>query len=156
VSAPPAPPDPESEQRLDVGRLALDLRRLADRLRSLAQSRIQVRLDPEPALPRGLEVPAGVPLTRAALGLALAQQLADAALGVQHRADPQPPPRRLVPTLTVFAVGDQVGVTGTDLVAALRGLGPGDAVWTPARLRGTAADVLTQCQDAVAAVTRVV
>jgi hypothetical protein len=156
VSAQPPPPDPEPESRLDIGRFALDVRRLADRLRSLPQSRIQVRLDPAPTVPSGLEVSAAGPLNRAALALALAQHLADTALGVEHRDAPAPPPRRLVPTLTVFAVGDQVGVTGTDLVGVLRGLEPGDAVWTTAGIRGTAGGVLADCQDAVAAVARVV
>jgi hypothetical protein len=141
---------------LDVGRLALDVRRLADRLRSLPQSRIQGRPDPAPALPPGLSPPPDEPLTRAVLAVALAQHLADAARGVELREAPEAPVRRVVPTLTVFAVGDQVGVTGTDLVGALRGLAPTAEVWTPDGGRGTAACVLAQSQAAVAAVWAVV
>ncbi len=136
---------------LDVGHLALDVRRLADRLRSLAQSRIQVRLDPVPTLPPSLRVPAGDPVTRAAVAHALAQFLADAAAGVEARDAVGPPPNRLVPTLSVFAVGDQVGVTGTDVVTALRGLRTDIEVWTHGGARATADAVLESCRAAVAA-----
>lgn len=156
MPAPPPVPPAEPHSGVDVGRLALDVRRLADRLRSLPQSRIQVRLDPQPALPAGLPAPAEGPLTRAVFAHALAQLLADAALGVEAREGRQPPPRRPLPTLSVFTVGDQVGVTGTDLVNALRGVAPDAEVWTPAGTRGPAGDVLAQCLDAVAALWAVV
>lgn len=107
-------------------------------------------------LPKALKPPPEGPVNRAALGVALAQYLADAALGVEHRGAPERPRRRLVPTLTVFAVGDQVGVTGTDVVGALRGLDPAAEVWTPTGVRGAAAEVLADCLAAVGAVTRIV
>ena len=54
--------------------------------------------------------------------LDLAQHLADAAQGVEERAAAVAPVPRVVPDVGVFALGDQVAVTGTDLVAAALGL----------------------------------
>ena len=90
-------------------------------------------------------------LTRAALAHAVAQRLADAAAGVEARTEPGPPLRRPVPVLTVFAVGDQVAVTGSDLAAALRGLEPDAPVWAADGTRGTAADALAGALEAVRA-----
>jgi hypothetical protein len=63
-------------------------------------------------------------------GRELAQALADAAAGVEGRHDPAPPASRPVPVLSVFAVADQVAVTGHDLAAAGAGLDPATAVWS--------------------------
>ncbi|GAA0636579.1 hypothetical protein GCM10009547_46090 [Sporichthya brevicatena] len=60
---------------------------------------------------------------------ALAQDLADAAAGVESRVADVPPALRPVPTLSVFAVADQVTVTAHDLTAAAAGLDPGTDVW---------------------------
>jgi hypothetical protein len=79
--------------------LAAQLGRLADRLRSLSDVRLAGRL------------PSGESRADAAHGLA--QLLADSA------ADLAGEPRRTVPRLADLVVADQVGVTGTDLVAAL-------------------------------------
>ena len=79
--------------------LAEQVSRLADRLRSLSEVRLAR------ALP-----PAG---SRADAGHALAQRLADAAAALDGE------PARPVPRLHDLAVGDQVAVTGTDLVAAV-------------------------------------
>lgn len=76
-----------------------DVRRLADRLRGLSEARLVEPLPPHPS--------------RAAAARAIAQRLADAA---RELADPGAP-RRTVPDLGVFAVGDQVAVTGSDLLA---------------------------------------
>ena len=147
----------------DTPSLCLEVRRLADRLRSLPQSRLQVRLEVVPPVPPDLAAAAEAvraadpaSLNRAALGHAVAQLLADAAAGVQARVEPAPPPRRSVPVLTVFAVGDQVAVTGTDLAAALRGLDPSTPVWAADGTRGTAAATLAAALEAVRALRAVV
>ena len=59
----------------------------------------------------------------------LAQLLADAAQGIENRTDERPPEPRTVPTLSIFALGDQLAVTAGDLAAAARGLGPAELVW---------------------------
>jgi hypothetical protein len=86
-------PDPAADLAEQVGRLA-------DRLRSLSDVRLAA------ALPGGG--------SRADAAYRLAQELADAAAGL--RAEPTRP----VPRLDDLVVGDQVAVTGTDLVTALR------------------------------------
>jgi hypothetical protein len=91
---------------------------------------------------------------RAASGLELAQELADAAAGIEARAAANPPPPREVPALSLFAVGDQVAVTGADLLAAADGLAGTTAVWH----RGEQCPLtellahLQACADAVRAV----
>lgn len=82
--------------------LAREVRRLADRYRHLSESRLTARLDPDD--------PSDPERTRADAGLALARRLA--ALG-------DAPPGHEVPALGAFAVGDQIAVTGLDLVAYL-------------------------------------
>jgi hypothetical protein len=84
--------------------LAQTVERLADRLRSLSDVRLARPLPPY--------------ASRAEAAHALAQQLADGAASVEER------PARLVPRLHDLAVGDQVAVTGQDLVDALRAAGP--------------------------------
>jgi len=78
--------------------LAAAVERLADRLRSLSDVR--------------LAGPGGPRASRADAAHALAQQLADAAALIEGG------PSRMVPRLHDLAVGDQVAVTGHDLVAA--------------------------------------
>lgn len=88
-AAAPGTPDPAA--------LARAVRRLADRYRHLSESRLRARPDPD----------ADAGPTRATLGLALARRLArlgDAPGGAE------------VPDLGMFAVGDQIAVTGLDLV----------------------------------------
>ncbi|MFE3886553.1 hypothetical protein ACFXPQ_27220 [Streptomyces lydicus] len=81
---------------LDVTPLQTAVDALADRLRSLPQSRLH----------QGA----------AAEGLALARQLATRAQLIER---PGEPPREL-PDAGVFAAGDQLAVAGHDLVEALR------------------------------------
>lgn len=85
--------------------LAADVRRVADRLRGLSQARLA-----EAATPHA---------SRAVGARRAAQALADAAQGIEERAGAGEPTWRHVPELTDFAVGDQVAVTGHDLLAAL-------------------------------------
>lgn len=82
---------------------------------------------------------------RAADGLALAQQLADAAMGIEARTATRAPEAREVPTLSVFAVGDQIAVTGQDLRAAAHGLERHILVWQDGAQRPLA-DVLAGLQ----------
>jgi hypothetical protein len=85
--------------------LADQVARLADRLRSLSDVRL------------GAGLPEGG--SRADAARRLAQQLADAAAELAGE------PRRELPRLDDLVVGDQVAVTGTDLVDALRRAAPG-------------------------------
>src|SRR3954447_18582881 len=88
-----------------VEQLAVEVGRVADRLRSMSQER----------LTRGFPPYA----SRAAAALAVAQLLADTAAEVTG----EPAERRTVPDLGPLVVGDQVAVTGTDLVQAASGMG---------------------------------
>ena len=109
-----------------VAALAVDVDRVADRLRSLSEARLA----------------AAVPghASRAAAGWALAQALAEVAQGVEEGPGEVPPRWRSVPRLGDLAVGDQVAVTGHDAVAALAGAGPDAPGW--ARSGRTGVDVL--------------
>jgi len=88
-----------------VEQLRVEVGRVADRLRSMSQER----------LTRGFPPYA----SRAAAALELAQRLADAAADITEG----PAERRTVPDLGPLVVGDQVAVTGADLVEAASGLG---------------------------------
>jgi hypothetical protein len=89
-------------------RLAWEVRAVAERLRRLSPARLRMPLPPYPS--------------REQAGRILAQQLADAAAGVVARDSDQPPRWHEVPEIEVFAVGEQVAVTGNDLVLELAGL----------------------------------
>ena len=119
-----------------VGVLAREVERVADRLRSMSDVRLG-----QPFPPTG---------TRALAALDLAQHLADAAQGVEERAAAVAPGLRVVPDVGVFALGDQVAVTGTDLVVAAGGLRPEDVVWT-AEGRAPLSQVLEGATQAVRA-----
>ncbi|MGW0661219.1 hypothetical protein [Streptodolium elevatio] len=86
----------------EVAVLAREVRRLAERFRHLSESRLRARVSPDDPSDSGR--------SRAQAGLALARRLA--ALG-------DAPDGREVPDLGVFAVGDQIAVTGLDLAAHL-------------------------------------
>ena len=58
-------------------------------------------------------------MSSAAAGHRLAQLLADAAAGVAGRAADIAPASRPVPTIDVFALGEQIAVTGHELVLEL-------------------------------------
>ncbi|KJS58827.1 hypothetical protein [Streptomyces rubellomurinus] len=91
---------------MDVQPLVEAVEALADRFRSLPQSKLL----------------GAVPghASRAAAGLALARRLAGLALAAEGE------PEREVPDAGVFAVGDQLAVAGHDLAAALTALPEGD------------------------------
>jgi hypothetical protein len=67
--------------------------------------------------------------------------LADAAQGIEERDRDDQPLWRSLPTLDDFAMGDQVAVTGNDLLTAAAGVAAGERVWAPGARR-TAAEVL--------------
>jgi hypothetical protein len=114
--------------------LAADVRRVADRLRTLSAA----RLAGPPAPPED-----GMPpyRSRAQAGRAAAETMANAAAALEAAAvgggwvEWQP-----LPELADFAVGEQVAVTGHDLLAALTLVSPEKDVWfgvhdrAPARL----------------------
>lgn len=110
--------------------LERELRRVCDRIRSLPL--------------RQLAGP------RAAAVRATAGWLASAGQGVEERDRPGFPAWRTVPKLMDHAAGDQLAVTGQDLLAALRDLPPGTQVWTPGGRRTAedlARDALTALRD---------
>ncbi|HYN75087.1 MAG TPA: hypothetical protein VEV13_02720 [Candidatus Limnocylindria bacterium] len=116
--------------------LAVEVRRLADRLRTVSDVRLS-----QPFPGSG---------TRAAAALDLAQQLAEAAQGVECRDAEAAPGWRVVPELGVFALGDQLAVTGHDLVAAASDVAGEALVWTRAGRR-TASEVVEEQAQAVRA-----
>jgi len=113
-------------------RLETVLNRLASRYRSMPESKLHGRL------PDGR--------SRAAAGHELASLIALAAQGVEDRARPVPPAWRALPFEGPFVVGDQIGVTGHDLLAACGRLGENPAaaaVWAPPGVRCDRAGVGT-------------
>jgi hypothetical protein len=85
--------------------LEADVRRVAERLRTLSEAQLAAEAPPYP--------------TGATGGRAVAQVLADAAQGLEERDSGVEPLWRELPALSDFAVGDQVAVTGHDLLAQL-------------------------------------
>ena len=84
------------------------LTRLSAQFRSMPESKLLGRL------PDGR--------SRATAGHELAGLVALAAQGVEDRARPVPPSWRSLPFDGPFVVGDQIGVTGHDLLAACAGV----------------------------------
>lgn len=116
--------------------LERDVRRVADRLRGLSQSR--------------LAAPVAGHRSRADAAREVAQTLADAAAGVAAGQGSVPPVWRPLPVLSAFAVGDQVAVTGHDLLAACADAGPQDNAWAR-HGRRTARDVVADAEEHVSA-----
>ena len=113
--------------------LAADVRRVADRLRTLSAG----RLAGPPAPPED-----GMPpyRSRAQAARGAAQAMADAAAALESAPAGGWVERRPLPELADFAVGEQVAVTGHDLLAALALVSADEQVWfgsddpAPARL----------------------
>jgi len=133
-----SPPDLSVSPAWDElrGELARDVDRVADRLRGLSQARLAADACPH--------------ASRAEAARAAAQALADASAGLEAGPDPDPPTWRGLPRLDDFAIGDQVAVTGHDLVAAAASSAPGDRAWTRDGRR-TAHEVLAAAVAALVA-----
>ncbi|MEO7981391.1 MAG: hypothetical protein ABI807_10945 [Sporichthyaceae bacterium] len=103
--------------------LAADLRRVADRLRSMSQTRLEAQVvPPEHGMP-----PWG---SRAAAARGVATLMSDVASALEAAAAGGGyPGYRPLPELSVHATGDQVAVAGHDLQAALDLVGPDDPAW---------------------------
>ena len=83
--------------------------------------------------------------SRAAAGHELAGVVALAAQGVEDRGLPVPPTWRALPFDGPFVVGDQIGVTGRDLLVACTGVVVADSgaeVW----VRGTGDGARLRCE----------
>ncbi len=119
--------------------LAADVRRVSDRLRNLSQARLQAPVPPFPS--------------RAAASREAARVLSVAAQGIEARADATEPSWRQPPELADFAVGDQVAVTGHDLLAVLDGLDPAEDAWAPGGRR-TSREVVAEAAGTLAATRR--
>ena len=112
---------------------------MADRLRTLSQAQLGAAAGPHPS--------------RAAGARSVAQALAAAAQGVEQATEPAEPAWRQLPALSEFAAGDQVAVTGHDLLAALGRVDAEETVWAPGRRR-TAAEVLADAAEQLVALRR--
>jgi hypothetical protein len=102
--------------------LAADVRRVSERLRSLSQARLQ-----GPPAPPVHGMPPYV--SRSQAGRAAAQAMADAAGALEAARAGATFEWQPLPELADLAVGDQVAVTGHDLLAALELVGPEDQAW---------------------------
>ena len=102
-------------------RLQADLGRTVDRLRTLGLARLEASFEPEP--------------TRADAARSVAQRLADLAADLDGR------PRLTLPTLGVQAAGDQLAVTGHDLLAAAADLQIADLPGDPGSPHRAPADI---------------
>jgi len=116
-----------------------DVRRVAERLRTLSEAQLAAEAPPYPS--------------RAAGGRAVAQTLADAAQALEERDSGAEPRWRDVPALSDFAVGDQVALTGQDLLTALDSAGREETVWARG-CRRTAGEVAADVAGHLAALRR--
>ena len=120
--------------------LEREVARVADRLRELGQARLQQ--------------PVGEHASRAEAGRWVAQALADAAQELEAATNGTLPGRRELPRLSDFAVGDQVAVTGTDLLLAYAAVPPDAAVPSPEPAPRTPDEVLAAALSALRDVRR--
>jgi hypothetical protein len=116
-----------------------DVRRVAERLRTLSEAQLAAEAPPYSS--------------RAAGGRTVAQTLADAAQALEERDSGAEPRWRDVPALSDFAVGDQVAVTGQDLLSALDSTGREGTVWARGTRR-TAGEVVADAAAQLAALRR--
>jgi len=110
----PSPPagKPSVSLTVDVSAFVKESGAVADRLRHLSEPRLKA-----PLTARQEDAP-----SRAGAALELARRLADLAAAVEGG------PRRELPDLGVFVVGDQVAVTAGDLAVALESTSPKTSV----------------------------
>jgi hypothetical protein len=119
--------------------LAADLRRVADRLGGLSESRLHGPVPPH--------------ASRADAVRTAAQALAVAGQGVEERDRTEEPAWRTLPRLADHAAADQVALAGHDLLTALADVEPGQPAWAP-RGRRTAVEVVAGAAADLAAVRR--
>ena len=126
--------------------LAADVRRVADRLRGLSAA--QLAAPPRPSTQRWPEYG-----SRAQAGRAAATELALVACSLEAAAgSPREAPD--LPKVSDFAVGDQVAVTGHDLVAAMARTAPATEVWLGSSQQSTAAEAVSRAARCLADVRR--
>lgn len=119
------------------------LGRLVDRLGRLPQRRLTAA-----------GAAAGTGRSAAETGRELAEHLAAWSAGVEGRSESAAPPRRSLPDVGPFGVGDQLAVTGHDLVLALAELTDlDDPVWDGGARR-PAREILADALARVAALRR--
>jgi hypothetical protein len=128
-----------------------DVRRVAERLRTLSEAQLAGAAPPYPS--------------RAAGGRAVAQTLADAAQALEERESGVEPGWRDLPALPDLVVGDQVALTGHDLLSqlpppippagdhAVPAVGPEETVWARGTRR-TAGGVVADAAAQLAALRR--
>jgi hypothetical protein len=123
--------------------LSAELSRVAEAFRRMPHSKLAARLEPYG--------------DRARAGHWLASQLAAVAQGMAEWRSPLPPRWRKVPALGPFALGDQIAVTGSDLLDAYdalmreAGTPAGTQVWTPGDGRIPADKVLAAVLESTTA-----
>jgi hypothetical protein len=123
--------------------LAVEVTRVAEAYRRMPHSKFTLRLDPHG--------------DRAVAGHRLAAQFAALAQGVEEAGRPEPPEWRELPVLEPFALGDQLEVTGKDLLRAYGELEEPAAVyvWTPGEGRMPAEKALAAVLDSTTALRSV-
>jgi hypothetical protein len=123
--------------------LAVEVTRVAEAYRRMPHSKFTLRLDPYG--------------DRAAAGHWLAALFATLAQGLEEAERRDPPQWRRLPVLEPFALGDQLEVTGNDLLRAYRRLeDPGAVhVWTPGEGRMSAEKALAAVLNSTTALRSV-
>jgi hypothetical protein len=119
--------------------LAVELTRVAEAYRRMPHSKYTLRLEPHG--------------DRAAAGHWLAARFAALAQGLEEAGQAGPPEWRELPVLEPFALGDQLAVTGNDLLQAYRRLPEPAAayVWTPGEGRVPAEKALAAVLESTTA-----
>lgn len=122
-----------------LAELAVEVARVAEAYRRMPHSKFGLRLEPYG--------------DRAAAAHQLAARFAALAQGLEEGDRPEPPRWRELPVLEPFALGDQVEVTGKDLIEAYRRLEEPAAAcaWTPAQGRIPAGKALAAVLDSTTA-----
>jgi hypothetical protein len=122
--------------------LEAELTRLAEGYRRLPHSKFSLRLEPYG--------------DRARAGYWLAAQVSTVAQGIESWDSPRPPQWRELPTVGVFALGDQIAVVGNDLLAAYRALKDPRAtlIWTPGEGRVPAEKAMAAVLESTTALRR--
>ncbi|MGH8891822.1 MAG: hypothetical protein ACRDWY_00710 [Actinomycetes bacterium] len=119
--------------------LEADVRRVTDRLRSLSLARLAGPVPPH--------------ASRADAARAVAQLMAEVAQGLADRHAAREPSWRELPVLSDLAVGEQVAVTGHDLLGELATIRPTESVWSRGSRR-TAREVVAAAAAALAETRR--